>query len=296
MRVTNNMMNMRLITNINNSFEKLNTHNQQLTTGQKIHRPGDNPVGIGYLMRYNTELARSEEFLENANTGISWLRNMDTLMNQAVQVLQRARVIAQQASTGSMSEDGRLAVAAEMKQLREQMVMIANSEFNGRFIFNGQKTDIQPYHSDTAADDVTDRGVYQLAVSPSVVVPVTIPGEQIFGEAGSLQNVFKVLGDAVKHLEDNNQDEILQDMDRISERLDHIQLNWSEIGARTNRFELVASRIKDDQINTKSLRAELNDVDMSKVIIDFKTQESVHQAALSTGARMMQVSLIDFLR
>lgn len=298
MRITNNMMNIRLISNINNSFEKMSTSNQQLTTGEKIHRPGDDPVGIGYLMRYNTDLNRNEQFLENANTGISWLRNMDTLMKQATDVLQRASVITQQASTGTMSADGRIAVAAELEQLRQQMVMIGNSQFNGRFIFNGQKTDIAPYSDATAANDTTDKGVYQLSVSPSVTIPVTITGEDIFGQGGSAQNVFKVLEDTVTHLKavPFDQNAVLADMEKITERMDHIQTNWSEIGARTNRFELVASRIKDDQVNIKAVRAELNNVDMAQVIIDLKTQESVHQAALSTGARMLQVSLIDFIR
>jgi len=296
MRITSNMVNIRLVSDINNSFAKMSQLSQQLSTGEKIHRPGDDPVGIGYLMRYETELNRSDEFLENANTGIGWLNTMDTMMKQATEVLQRAKVITQQASTGSMSADARLAVAAEIKQLREQMVMIANSEYNGRYLFNGQKTDIAPYTSATAAGDKTDRGLYQLSVSPTEVIPVTITGEDIFGKANAAENVFKVLDDTYQHLIDNSQPDILNDMDKIGKQLDMIMYSWSEIGARTNRFELVVNRIKDHQINTKTQRAELNNVDMSKVIIDLKQQESVHQAALSTGARMLQVSLIDFIR
>ena len=78
--------------------------------------------------------------------------------------------------------------------------------------------------------------------------------------------------------------------------MENISTQWSEDGARTNRFELIVQRLTDQEVNLKTLRSEVNDVDMAKIIIDLKTQESVHQAALATGARIMQVSLLDFLR
>ena len=87
MRVTNQMMNTQLLQNLRHSNERALRMQDQLATGSKIHRPGDDPVGIGYLLRYNSELERNEEFLENANTALGWLRTMDTVMNQAMKVL-----------------------------------------------------------------------------------------------------------------------------------------------------------------------------------------------------------------
>lgn len=301
MRVTGQMQNIQLLRNLRNINADLLDKNNKLSTGQRINRPGDDPVGIGYQMRYDTELLRSNEFMENVKTGSGMLRTMDSLMQQASDVLKRARVLTQQASTGTVPAEVRKNIAAEMQQLKEQMVMIGNSNYNGRFLFNGQKTDQPPYTSAGAAGESTDPGVYFLNVSPSVTVPVSITGEVIFGAADTAgnpnpNNVFKVFDDIISHLNNNEQDQLLADLDRIDTAMDRISVSWAEIGARMNRFELMEDRILDEQVGLKELRANVADVSVPEAITDLKMKETVLQAALSTGARIMQTSLIDFIR
>lgn len=295
MRVTTSMMNMQFLQNLSKSNEALTNYQDQLSTGNKINQPSDDPVGVGYVMRYDSELNRNEEFLENANTALGWLDTMDSIMQQAMDVLQRARTLTQQGATGTTDQTAKDAIAAEVEQLKEQMVMIGNSEYGGKYIFNGQKTDVQPYSLDNPENDSTDDGVFQLNVGQGFSVPVSIPGEQIFGEAGSADNVFQVLEDIITHLNTGDETALLSDITNLDSQMDNISKQWAEIGARTNRFELVVSRLQDHEVNIKTLRSEVNDVDMAEVIVDLKTQESVHQAALATGARIMQVSLVDFL-
>lgn len=296
MRVTNAMMNIQLKQNLRNSFSKMNRLQDQLATGSKIQRPGDDPVGLGYLMRYNSELSRNEEYLKNTDTASGWLRQMDSLMQQGMDVLKRVKTLTQQGATGTTPNSAREGIAAEIRQLKEQLVSVGNSSFGGRYMFNGQKTDQIPYTVDNAKNEKTDRGLFQLNVSPGVSVPISITGEEIFGQAGSNQNVFKVLDDIVEHLKTGDQNELLADINRVEERMDAVSYQWSEVGARMNRFELIESRLKDQNINLKQLRSQVDDVDMAEIITDIKMQESVHQAALSTGARIIQPSLIDFLR
>lgn len=296
MRVTGMMQNIQLMRNLRNTNTGISEWQDKLATGQRIHRPGDDPVGIGYLMRYDSELNRTEEFLENARTGNGWLRTMDSLMQQASDVLKRARVLTQQASTGTVPDDARKQIASEIRQLREQLVTIGNSDYSGRYLFNGQKTDVPPYSIANAENEETDDGIYYLNVSASVTVPVSITGEKIFGAAGSANNVFKVLNDIAIHLDNNDQNALLQDLKLIDNASDTLSKSWAEIGARMNRFELVENHLLDEKSGLKQLRSEVGDVDMAGAITELKLKENVLQAALSTGARIMQVSLIDYIR
>ena len=145
MRVTNQMMNIQLLQNLRQSNERTLKMQDQLATGSRIHRPGDDPVGVGYVMRYDSELSRNEEFLENANTALGWLRTMDTVLKQAMECAAPGARARSTGGDGNDGEQGREAIAIEMEQLREQMVMIGNSEYGGRYLFNGQKTDVAPY-------------------------------------------------------------------------------------------------------------------------------------------------------
>src|SRR5690606_29466722 len=149
----------------NNNADILDWQNK-LSTGQKINKPSDDPVGIGYQMRYTTDLARNDQYLANAKTGNGWLSQTDSVLQQANSVLQRLNTITNQAANGTITPDVREQIRLEVLQLREQMVAIGNSTYDGRHIFSGQKTDVRPYNSATAASDHTDTGVYYLNVSP----------------------------------------------------------------------------------------------------------------------------------
>jgi flagellar hook-associated protein 3 FlgL len=295
MRVTNMMKATQLLGNLRYMNTNIQDLQNKLATGKRIHKPADDPVGVGYLMRYDTELSRNEEYLENVRTGIGILNTMDQLMQQANDVIKRAKLLAQQAANGTIPEDIRKATAAEMKQLREQLVLIGNSSYSGRYLFNGQKMDQPPYTSANAANDRTDRGMFYLNAGPSASVPVSITGEDIFGEAGSADNTFKIFDDVIAALESNDQDALINSLDRFDIGADRIAKAWAEIGARTNRFELMENRILDEHVTLEALKGKVSGVDMAEAIIQLKIQENTLQAALATGARINQLSLIDFI-
>ncbi|SMF27054.1 flagellar hook-associated protein 3 FlgL [Paenibacillus barengoltzii] len=295
MRVTGMMQNLQLLKNLRNINSSLTTGQQQLATGQKISKPSDDPIGVGYQMRYDTDLARSEEFLLNAQTGSEILKTMDSLFQQASDVLKRARTLTLQAINGTYDSQQRQTISAEIKQLKEQMVMIGNSTYNGRYLFNGQKTDQAPYTVAGAAGETTDPGLFYLNVSPAVKVPVSITGEVVFGAANT-DNVFKVLDDLANALDTNNVTGISAALGKIDDSADRLSISWAEVGARMNRFALMEERILDDQVSLKEQRANVADVDVAAAITELKSKETVLQAALSTGARIMQTSLVDFLR
>jgi len=296
MRITSVMKNTQLLRNLrNNNTEMLDWQNK-LSTGQKISKPSDDPVGVGYQMRYTTELARNEQYLANAKTGYGWLSQTDSVLQQANSILQRLNTLTNQAANGTVTPEVREQIRLEVLQLREQMVTVGNSTYDGRHIFNGQMTDVRPYNSDTAADDVTDGGIYYLNVSPSVQVAVSLTGAQVFGEPGADDNIFKLFDDIAQQLQDDDQDALSGSLDKILGGIEKISLNLAETGARMNRFELVESRIGDEKVSLTTLRSSVADVDMAEAIVQLQLQQNVLQASLSMGARITQMSMLDYIR
>ncbi|MCM3635957.1 flagellar hook-associated protein FlgL [Paenibacillus camelliae] len=296
MRITSMMQNTQLLRNLRNNNADILDWQNKLATGQKINKPSDDPVGIGYQMRYTTDLARNEQYLQNAKTGNGWLSQTDSVLQQANSVLQRLNTITNQAANGTITPEVREQIRLEVLQLREQMVTIGNSTYDGRHIFNGQKTDVKPYDSATAASDHTDMGVYYLNVSPSVTVAVSLPGEQVFGEADAADNIFKMFDDIAQHLEDDNQTAISGSLSNIGSAIERISFSLAEVGARMNRFDLIESRIADEKVSLTTLRSSVADVDMADAIVQLQLQQNVLQASLSVGAKVMQMSLLDYIR
>ncbi|GAS84634.1 flagellar hook-associated protein FlgL [Paenibacillus amylolyticus] len=306
MRITNNMLSSQLIMNLNRNAQQMNNTQTQLATGRKINKPSDDPVGITYSLRYRAELSSNEQYQKNVDSTISWLDFNDTVLDQAGSVVQRLRELTVQASTGTNPQSALDSINEEVKQLKEQLIDISNSKLNGKYIFNGETYDIKPYDFPRNADGtldttnadaiVTDKGKINFIVGESVQLPINTTGNEVFGDSTEPDNLFVILNTIMQALTDGDQQELSNQLDNIDSRTDKVLAIRSEIGAKTNRVELMMGRLDDLGVNLSELQAKVEDADYAELAIKSKIQENIYNASLSTGAKIISPSLVDFLR
>ncbi|GGK23924.1 flagellar hook-associated protein FlgL [Caldalkalibacillus thermarum] len=296
MRVTPKMISDQMLNNLNRNLSRLEKVQWQLSTGRKISKPSDDPVGLNYALRYRSELAANQQYQRNLDSALSWLENADTMVGQVVNVIQRARELTVQGSTGSNSAQSLQAIAAEIDQLIEQLREIANSRFNGKYIFNGQRTDQPPYPDDDFAAAQFDTGKIEFEVGRGVTIAVNQHAGEIFGEGTETDNLFIVLGQIRDALRDNDPEAAEALLGQLDSRMDKVLEKWADIGARYNRLELMDNRLKDNTLNFTNLLSKTEDADLAEVIINLRTEENIYRSSLAAGARIIQPSLIDFLR
>ncbi|MCY9665108.1 flagellar hook-associated protein FlgL [Paenibacillus alginolyticus] len=294
-RVTQGMMNNQLLRNINANMVRMNDNQNQLSTGRKINKPSDDPVGISFSLRYRSETSANEQYKSNANAATSWLDYTDTTLNQANTVMQRVRELAVKASNGTNPQSALDAIKKEIDQLNEQMVTIGNSQFNGKYVFNGQMTDKQPYSIATAATDKVDQGEIKFDIGVGVRTGANITGDQVFGAAGAADNVFQVMKDFSAALASGNQQAIGAVIGHLDSRNDAFLQARADVGARQNRIQLAQSRLDDINTNLQTLQSKAEDADIPGVITNLKTDENVYNASLSVGSKIISTSLVDFL-
>ncbi len=110
------------------------------------------------------------------------------------------------------------------------------------------------------------------------------------------RDVFAALADFRDALNDNDEAGIQKGLDEMGRALDNV-LTWrADVGAKTNRIEFTVKRLEENDLTLTDLEASLQDVDLAQAIMDLKNQENVYQAILATGARIIQPTLVDFLR
>lgn len=156
LRVTSNMMNSQLLLNLNRNARTMNDTQLQLSSGRKINKPSDDPVGITYSLRYRAELSSNEQYTKNVDSALSWLDYNDTVLGQAGDVVQKIRELSVQAATGTNPQSALDSINEEVMQLKEQLVDIANSTLNGKYIFNGEQYSTKPYDFAKGADGTYD--------------------------------------------------------------------------------------------------------------------------------------------
>ncbi|KAA8756249.1 flagellar hook-associated protein FlgL [Paenibacillus sp. UASWS1643] len=306
MRITNNMLSSQLLLNLNRNAQQMNNTQTQLATGRKINKPSDDPVGITYSLRYRAELSSNEQYQKNVDSAVSWLEFNDTVMNQAGNVMQRLRELTVQASTGTNPQSALDSINEEVQQLKEQLVDISNSKLNGKYIFNGETYDVKPYDFPTNADGsfdttnaasvVTDKGKINFIVGESVQLPINVDGNEVFGTGIEDDNLYVIMNTIMKALSDGDQKELSGQLDNIDSRMDKMLAIRSEIGAKTNRVDLMMGRLDDLGINLTNLQSKVEDADYAELAIQSKIQENIYNASLSAGAKIISPSLVDFLR
>lgn len=113
---------------------------------------------------------------------------------------------------------------------------------------------------------------------------------------GQQAGIIQLLDKLEKEMIAGNHEEINNLLDNIDIFHQSLLTTKSEIGAKVNRMDLVKERIAGDIINFRDLQSQLEDADMAEVIMELMNEENVYRSALSIGARIIQPSLLDFLR
>jgi flagellar hook-associated protein 3 FlgL len=295
-RITQGVINTNLIRNLGTNLKRMDNYQNQLSTGRRINKPSDDPVGLSFALRYRSELSANDQYQANVNSATSWLDFTDSTLNKSNEVFQRLRELTVQAANGSNPPSALEAIQSEVTQLYSEMVSIGNSEFNGKHIFNGQKTDIPPYTDATAAADQTDPLGIQFEIGAGVKIPVNITGQQVFGDPTDSDNTFKVMQDLITSLGSGDFNGIETALGKIDSRVDKFLAVRSDIGAKMNRVDLSSGRLADINANLQLLQQGVEDADVAETITNLKTSENVYQSTLSVGAKIIRQSLIDFLR
>lgn len=292
-RVTQGMMTSQLLRNITSNYNNMNKYQEHMSTGHKINKPSDDAVGITYALRYRSELSMNEQYQKNMDAAKSYVEHTDTVMGQINDVMQRASELTVRGVSGSNPQSALDAISAELGGLYDTLLTLGNDQMNGKYIFNGQLTDVEPYQT---GGETTDNQKINFQSAAGVLIPINISGNEVFGSGTDPDNMFTVLKSIQTAFKSGDQDTARGLMSQLQGRFNKFLDVRSEVGARSNRIDLMDNRLKDLNTNLTELQSKTEDADMAETIIKLQTQESVYQASLSSGAKIIQPSLLDYLR
>lgn len=325
MRVTNNMLVNNMVYNLNQNLKTLEKLQYQKATGKKFRVPSDDPIGVSKSLKFNTDISKLEQYKRNANDAASWMNDTEAALGEIVEVFHRVNKLTVDAANGTKTPEDLLKIKEEIDQLKDHIIQIANTTYAGRHIFSGYKTD-KPlldengkYNIDLNMDEVFE---YNVGVSEKV--NVNIVGIKVFGVLGSgddvivpedsggfketfnEQNLIATQGDKSTlievfeelstALESNDQDAIQKALGNIDTSFEQILSVRSEVGAKMNRLELTEKKLDIQINNVKELLSYNEDVDMAEISMEINMAENVYVSSLMTGAKIIQPTLVEFLR
>ena len=292
MRVTELMMYDATNASLTRNLIGLQAVQDQVSSGKKLNQPSDNPADVQSAVGLSDTLAQLNQYVRNIDNATNKLSGMDTALTSASSLIQRANELAIQAANGTLDSDQRQSIAAEVAQLSEALAGDANAKVGDEYIFSGFKVGAPPYQvlgSGQIGAYQGDHGVAVARIGPASTVQVSLAGDSVFQPAI----------DALAQLQaDLNGGQAVQQstIGKISDALQSIVQAQATVGARENRLNDASTSQQGLITSNQALLSKLEDTDMPSAITELTQRQTTYQATLAVTAKVMQTSLIDYLK
>jgi flagellar hook-associated protein 3 FlgL len=308
----------------------------QAATQKRVTKPSDDPLAAARILSTRTEISSGQQFIKSVHMARTFLEYSDQSLSELSELLGRAKELAiSQANDASANSTSRRVTATEVEQLYNQAIQVGNRKLGDRFLFGGFKTTRPPFDFDGnyKGDNGEIKISVQKEGSVAMNVPGSVvflglnltevengpreskdsPGVNLRGPASektdseissNLQSswrssgvdVFKVLQELSIGLRADDKETIQESLDKLDEAIAQVVLSRSQLGSRVTTLTGALESLQKTQVDAKGLISNLEDVDTFELVSDINKTESTLKAALATSGKLIQPSLLDFLR
>ncbi|MFI5895246.1 flagellin [Actinoplanes sp. NPDC051513] len=298
-RVTDTSMATKALGDLQRSLARGQKIQSQISGGKLLTRPSDSPTGTVTSLQLRGEVRSTQQYGRNADDGLGWLGTIQDTLGDASTSIIRVRDLTLQGLSSSNSDQSREALAVEIDNIRETLVGQANAKYMNRPVFGGTTPGGVAYEVDTTTGEykyVGNDNPTTRTVGPNAKVRIETTGPEAFGTPGTDTELFTVLDTISKSLRSDDQDTLNKSLENLDTAHDFLKSALSNVGARYNRVEQMKQSADDHLLSVSSQLSDIEDVDLPKAIMELQIQQTSYQAALAATARVIQPSLIDFLR
>lgn len=295
-RVTHQTIQRSTLGNLQLNLDAMADLQAKMSGGKRITLPSDDPAGTSDALRLRAEKRAAEQYARNADDGNAWLTTVDTALQGSVAHLRRARDLTVQGTNGAMGTAAREALAVEIEGLRDALVEQSNASYLGRSVFAGTSDAGQAFSGSAGTPPYTFSGASGATVdrriSAQTTVRVDADGAAVFGEGAA--SVFALLDQVAATLRSGTDPQ--SHLDAIDTRMGKMLEQLSDVGARQNRVMTAQVELKSTQQGLRTQLSSVEDLDLAEVILELQMQEVSYQGALGAASKVLQPSLMDFLR
>lgn len=331
MRITNKMLADTFLGDMTTNLENMQTIQRQMTSGKEIRKPSDDPFKVARSMQLHTDITSNKQYNENIKDTINWLNVTDTSLGQAGDVLHRVRELLVSTGNPGFTENERRAIKDEINEKVGELSQILNTNFDGKYIFGGTRGNAKPvmskpgkdanteidYYDDTKDDFLQDpptdpklkyqkdmiKSKLTTEISQGVTMDYSVNAVELLeyknGDGTGL-DLRKQLKDIINHLDSKDTNEISKlvndDLQGITDAMNNVLKIRAEVGAKQNRMETAKNKNTDENFNMTEILSKTEDINFTEKSMEYAVTLTVYTASLQTSARVLQPSLMDYVR
>ncbi len=287
-RVTQRSMSTSIMRGLEDNLSRAQLLQQQLSSGKRVSQPSDDPSATGAAMKLRSQNQADTQYLRNITDASGRLATSDDALTQISDRIRRVRdlvVTAGDAALGSSSLD---AVAAEIGGIRNEIIDLYNTRWLGRPVFGG--TVAGSIAVDPSGTYVGNDQPLLSRISRDATMRVDVQGSTA-GAATLPAAIAQAMTDVT-----GNTANLPTDLNNLDSQLTMVLTALGDVGARAARLDTTQANIQREQLDFQSRISENEDVDLPLTITNLQSQQVAYQAALGAASKVLQVSLVDFLK
>jgi len=310
-RITNAMLVNRSLRHINDNAARMHKTQQQISSGKMINIASDDPIGATQSMSLTGGIKKIDQYRRNIEDGVSVMENTSSILSQIEEILLQIKGVASNASSEVTTSAERSAFAFQVDQMLRELVQLANSKFQGKFVLGGTETlsgtkpNSAPFNIQMSGSKIASviqnpdglDGEIKRLVGEGKSITININGDDVFQPNGlqGKNDIFDTIIKLRENLFANDGDSIRVKVNEIDSEFNQVVSQNTLLGAKVNRLDLVRNQLDDLKLIQKDQLSSVQDTDIAEAIMRLKTQEVTFNATLSTSSRILSSSLLDYI-
>jgi len=263
----------------------------QASTGKKLSRASDDPTAVSKVGSARSAITGMDRYMENIEVAQDRMDTVDSYLDSTETIMARAREIAVAGANGSLTDDDLQSYAEEVAALQEQLLSIANTQVDGKYLFSGFSDTTVPFSGDPVTyNGTSDHKVLQ--IGPGQTVQTNLAGDELFCDPVDIFDALSTLQEALSSGDNTTMGEQL---DTLESAATQVTRQRSKMGNINARMEDSMSLMEDAKLQMQVTLSSYEDADLVEVLSNMTLAEESLEAALSVSTRVMSLSILDYL-
>jgi flagellar hook-associated protein 3 FlgL len=268
---------------------------EQLSTGKRVNRPSDDPAAAAAEIQNHGLENRIDQYLQSAGSLTAMFQSADSSLNSVVTSLNQAITLGTEAANGTSSSANQQQIAQQVQGVIDQVLQLANTSFHGTYLFAGTSS-TQPPFTQTASGVAYNgnSGVNNVAIADGRAIASNVPGDQIFQKSGA--DVFGSLQQLLTSLQNGDTSGISSATSALGGALSQVSAQRVFYGNGLSQLDADQTSLNQETVNLKAQDNTLVGADSAQAATDLSKAELANQSALAAAAKIMPMTLLDYLK
>src|SRR5208282_1218053 len=269
----------------------------QISTGKSVNEPSDNPTAAALLVENNDQATFNSGYLQSISAVQGQLSTASATLASVTTALQQALSLGVGAANDTVNASDQAAIVAQLQGIQTQLVSLANTAYEGNYIFAGTATNAAPYvvnPSDPSGSGVTYNGnndVNQVSIGNGYQLAVNLPGSQLFSATGN--SVFLAVNNLIQAVQTNNG--IGTAVNAVSAASSYLSAQTVFYGNAIDQTQSESTYLNAAQLQISQQQNTLGGVDMAAAATSLSQTQTDSQAALAAIGKLAQDNLFNYL-